>query len=142
MSFAIFFWFEFLLFYFILFERKFQGCIIIFFHLDLTLKNLKKLKYLDKKLFFLRYEILLMFFLKISIIYFNDIFFYILRAIICYVYIIRYFILLCICVTVKSLKKEFLFKNVFFENKQWNNMEIGLLSTMLFNQKICQSMNE
>lgn len=66
-----------------------------FFHLDLTLKNLKKLKYLDrdKKLFFLSYEILLMFFLKISIIYFNDIFFYILRAIIYYVYVIRYFIL-------------------------------------------------
>lgn len=81
---------------------------------------MKKLKYLDrdKKLFFLSYEILLMFFLKISIIYFNDIFFYILRAIIYYVYVIRYFILLC--VTVKSLKKEFLFKNVFFENKQWN----------------------
>lgn len=57
-----------------------------------------------------------MFFLKISIIYFNDIFFYILRAIIYYVYVIRYFILLKRYV--KSLKKEFLFKNVFFENKQ------------------------
>lgn len=42
----------------------------------------------------------------------------------------------------KSLKKEFLFKNVFFENKQWDNMEISLLSAILFNQKICQSMNE
>lgn len=51
-------------------------------------------------------------------------------------------ILLCVRVTVKFLKKEFLFKNVFFKNKQWDNMEIGLFSTILFNQKICQSMNE
>lgn len=66
-----------------------------FFPFRFNFKKFEKMKYLDrdKKLFFLSYEILLMFFLKISIIYFNDIFFYILRTIIYYVYVIRYFIL-------------------------------------------------